>query len=451
MIEGVREQMLNAIRVRLRADVPVGVYLSGGIDSSVIAGMVTHLVKEQGERMGNDKETERVSCFSIAFDEDSGFDESAIANRTADHLGVKYYKKHMNEAELAARFEDATWHCEHHNPDLNYVGKYALSEVPQELGFKVVLTGEGADEQFGGYPMYLPDYLRETDLAYSSNPLPEDIRKAQCVETDEEASAYYESIGADGANRGPSLPRRMLNDITTVSSMTAFSADILFSDWTKDLGACDPQLTIANTVDGRVRDVMNEKWHPLHTALYVWQKGHLSNIFLSCLGDRTEMAHSIEARTPFLDHHLTEYVNALPPSVKIRWDVEEKRFVEKWILREASKPFITEELYKRKKHVSGCRNLLNFIWNADRLQPYSAPTTYPENGPLQKLLAGLLTKDRVQRLGFIEWDRVKGLVDKAFRQKDANAMRFAFTVAQWVVIGERFGVAMAGPVPVRTP
>lgn len=76
MIEGVRSRMLDAIRVRLRADVPVGVYLSGGIDSSVIAGMVTHLVEEQGEKMGNDKGTERVSCFSVAFDEDSGFDES---------------------------------------------------------------------------------------------------------------------------------------------------------------------------------------------------------------------------------------------------------------------------------------------------------------------------------------------------------------------------------------
>lgn len=76
MVEGVRQRLLDAIRVRLRADVPVGVYLSGGIDSSAIAGMVTHLVKEQGEKMGNDKETERVSCFSIAFDEDSGFDES---------------------------------------------------------------------------------------------------------------------------------------------------------------------------------------------------------------------------------------------------------------------------------------------------------------------------------------------------------------------------------------
>ena len=78
MIEGVRSRMLDAIRLRLRADVRVGVYLSGGIDSSAIAGMMTHLVRERGEQIGNDKETERISCFSIAFDEDSGFDESGM-------------------------------------------------------------------------------------------------------------------------------------------------------------------------------------------------------------------------------------------------------------------------------------------------------------------------------------------------------------------------------------
>ena len=76
MVAGVRAHLLESIRLRLRADVPVGIYLSGGIDSSVIAGMVTHLVNEQGERIGSEKERERVSCFSIGFDEDSGYDES---------------------------------------------------------------------------------------------------------------------------------------------------------------------------------------------------------------------------------------------------------------------------------------------------------------------------------------------------------------------------------------
>lgn len=75
MIEGVRSRLLDAIRVRLRADVKVGVALSGGIDSSVVAGMVSHLVRE-GELVGSDAITEKLSCFGIAFDEDSGFDES---------------------------------------------------------------------------------------------------------------------------------------------------------------------------------------------------------------------------------------------------------------------------------------------------------------------------------------------------------------------------------------
>ena len=369
MVEGVRSHLLEAVRLRLRADVPVGIYLSGGIDSSCIAGMVTHLVRERGERVGNDNETKRVSCFSVAFDEDSGFDESSdvqhqacrrqltsvgIANRTADHLGVEYYKKHMSEAELTARFEEATWHCEHHNPDLNYVGKFALSELPRELGFKVVLTGEGADENFAGYPLYFPDYLREHDDSWPSGQQPPDEeRERLCSQEDREVEDYYNSIGADGSSRAPSVSRRMLNHITTVSSMAAFTPSSLFADWTRSYGTCDPQVTIANNVDGRTRDKILAKWHPLNTAMYVWTKGHLANMLLSCLGDRTEMAHSLEARTPFLDHKLTEYVNSLPPSLKVRW--ANGKLTEKWILREAARPFITQELYERTKHVSSFR------------------------------------------------------------------------------------------------
>lgn len=427
MIQGVQERMLDAIKVRLRADVPVGVYLSGGIDSSVIAGMVTHLVQEQGERVGNDREKDRVNCFSIAFDEESGFDESSIANRTAEHLGVKYRKLLMNEAELARRFEDATYHCEHHNPDLNFVGKYALSELPTSMGFKVVLTGEGADENFGGYSVYLPDYLREPDPAWPLNPLSDAERVLECEKAEEAARKYYADVGADPNNRGPSTARRMLNDITTVSSMAAFVPSI-WAPWTSEAyGVNDPRMTIANNPDGNVRDNIMKKWHPLHSAQYVWTKGNLANIFLTCLGDRTEMAHSLEARTPFLDHKLTEYVNGLPPSLKIRWDPAEKRFIEKWVLREASKSFITKELYERKKH------------------PYSAPTTYPIDGPLHSLLARLITHENVAKLGFVDWEKTKTLVPDAFGKQNALAMRSAFTVAQWVVLAERFGIKTAEP------
>ncbi|KAK0270690.1 hypothetical protein LTR35_013972 [Friedmanniomyces endolithicus] len=429
LIEGVRERMLEAVRLRLRADVPIGVYLSGGIDSSVIAGMVSHLVKAQNVSVGSASPTDRVTCFSVAFDEDSGFDESSIANRTAEWLGVKYIKKLMNEEELAKRFEDAVWHCEQHNPDLNFVGKFALSEVPQEAGYKVVLTGEGADEVFAGYPVYLPDYLREPDTAYSAyNPLPEAERLQQLELAEDEAREHYRSIGADAGTSAIGVPRLMLNNISTIDGMTAFQPDV-FAAWTDTShAACDPHMVIACNPDGITRHLINSSWHPLHSALYVWSKGNLPNIFLTCLGDRTEMAHSIEARTPFLDHRLTEYVNVLPPSVKLRWSPERRRFVEKWVLREASKPFITQELYERKKH------------------PYSAPTRYPRGGPLWRLMGGLLTREKVEGLGFVGWEKVEGLVEEAFREEGSpRAMRLALVVAAWVVMAERFGVRTARP------
>lgn len=452
IVQAVREQLLESIRIRLRADVPIGIYLSGGIDSSVIAGMVTHLVKTEGVSLGSSDPTSRLSCFSIAFDETSGFDESAIANRTAEWLGVRYVKKHMNEDELVKRFEDATWHAEHHNPDLNYIGKFALSEVPQEQGFKVVLTGEGADEQFAGYPVFLPDFLREQDKSWQWNTLPEREREYQFELAEKAAGDYYESVGADSSNRGESLARRMLNNVSTVSSMAAFQLDI-FSPWTDCYGDCDPQTTIANNIDARTRALMGSsgsnsltEWHPLNSAMYIWNKGHLANIFLTCLGDRGEMAHSIEARTPFLDHKLTEFVNQLPPSTKLRWEKEHGRFTEKWVLREAAKPFITNELYQRKKH------------------PYSAPTTWPKGGSLHCFLEKTITKESVSALGFVDWNRCRGLVSRAFAEGNAEeatdsgpegqnghvddgvkamAMRYCIVVAQWIVLSKRFGIETA--------
>lgn len=426
MILEVRKQMQESIRMRLDADVPVGVWLSGGIDSSVIAGMVADLVKHRGVNMGSIDPKERISCFTIAFDADSGHDESEIATRTADWLGVKLYKKHMDEAALANAFEEATWHSEHHSADLNFVGKYALSQLTRDLGVTVSLTGEGADETFAGYPGYLPDFLREPDRSWPGHVELDDATREQMLEATETAvKQYYIKDGADAGSLDKSKMRApLLNGISTVSSMTAFQVDV-FAPWTSAFGKIDPKLTIANNVDGRTRKLIQDTWHPLHTAEYVWSKGHLANIFLTSLGDRMEMAHSIEARTPFLDHKLTEYVNRLPPSIKIKWNPETRSFTEKWILREASRPFITKEVYERRKH------------------PYSAPVSYPPNGPLQQLLNRTITRANIAKLGFIDWTKCEKLVVNAFENRNSKALRYAFIVAQWVILGQRFGVATA--------
>ncbi|KAL8935157.1 MAG: hypothetical protein Q9211_004844 [Gyalolechia sp. 1 TL-2023] len=106
MIEGVRSKMLDAVRVRLQADVPVGIHLSGGIDSAVIAGMAKHLLDKGEVKLGSTG-SHHLRCLGIAFDIGSGFDESVIAQNTADFLGVDFQKTHMDEAALAADFEEA--------------------------------------------------------------------------------------------------------------------------------------------------------------------------------------------------------------------------------------------------------------------------------------------------------------------------------------------------------
>ncbi|KAL8945569.1 MAG: hypothetical protein Q9222_007901, partial [Ikaeria aurantiellina] len=160
---------------------------------------------------------------------------------------------------------------------------------------------------------------------------------------------------------------------------------------------------------------------------YTWNKTLLPNMLLTNLSDRTEMSHSIEGRVPFLDHHLMEFVNALPPSMKIRYDPDTDTLTEKWILRQASKPFITEELYARKKH------------------PYSAPSVYPVGGPMYELMDKLITREGVEGLGFVDWQKVEGLVERAFESQEQVLLRSAFGIAQWVVLGQRFRVPRAEP------
>ncbi|KAK4936395.1 hypothetical protein LTR10_022721 [Elasticomyces elasticus] len=421
MIQGVQDRLVDAVKVRLRADVKVGVSLSGGIDSSVVAGIVNHLLR-QGHQIGSEAENERLSCFGIAFDEDSGFDESSMASRTAEYLGVKFYKKHMNEEELARSFADATWHDEQPNPDLNFIGTYALSELFRDKGFRVNINGQGADEIFAGYNIFLPDFLREPDTAFGGPTIPEDERLAELRKAEETLNRVYQSkLDLDGT----SVARRQLNNTLTPVQMTAaFPPLPVKEDFLPANNVVDPQLTYAENIDGMMLEEVNRKWHPLHTALYCFTKAHLQNLLLSNLGDRGEMAHSIEGRTPFLDHHLAEYVNNLPPSMKIRHD-EKGEWVEKYVLREAAKPFITEEIYKKRKH------------------PYSAPVEFPKNGPMHQLLQTLVTKHNIAKLGFLESEGVEDLVDQVFETKEMPTFRLVICLAQWVVLQQRFGVVKA--------
>jgi asparagine synthase (glutamine-hydrolysing) len=224
--------------------------------------------------------------------------------------------------------------------------------------------------------------------------------------------------------------RKQVNNVSFIG-FTQYAAigDQLFSAWTAaQCGTSDKRLVaVNNTLDGRTRDLITRKWHPLHSALYIWTKCALANGLLTGLGDRVEMAHSVEGRQPFLDHKLTEYVMSLPPSMKFRWDPSTQSFNEKWILKEVVKPFVTEELYKRKKHA------------------FAAPVKYAVDGAVHKLFASLITEENVEKLGFLDWELCKDLVEQAIVNRDRSKFGQMILVGQLVILGKCFGINKTGP------
>lgn len=153
MIEGVRERLLEAIRLRMRADVTVGVYLSGGLDSSVVLGMATQFTDKP------------INTYSISFKDHHHFDEQSLCVRTGEYLGEKInpYMIELTHHELADHISDCVYHYEYPLVQLSPVGKFILSKLVQQNQGKVVLTGEGSDEIFAGYVPSLSTALISDD------------------------------------------------------------------------------------------------------------------------------------------------------------------------------------------------------------------------------------------------------------------------------------------------
>ncbi|KAL4732896.1 nucleophile aminohydrolase [Aspergillus similis] len=404
-----RERMLESVRLRLRADVDVGIYLSGGLDSSAIAGMAKYLL-QQGKPLGRDTsgDISKMSCYTIRFGEGSGVDESGI-KKTFLHPVT------LTEEEIASRFEDTAWYTETPIPDVNGMGRVAVGELAHSHGKKVILTGEGSDEHFGGYPDMLSKMFVEPDLSWHPPPF-EMPYSSEVFEAGREA--IPPSVGSLASTK------RMLNNSSIFARVDSFYT-LPFASWTAELAELDPETAFAEHLGAQTLSNISEKWHPLNSASYQWTKSILANYILRYIGDGADMVHQIETRPPFLDHDVTEYANRIPPSLKIRYDLVKKVLREKYILREAMRPFITDEVMNRTKRA------------------YLGPSNYRENGPLHWVVKRLLTKDNVKDLGFVDWDRLQEHIVKGFRDGDPSCFRSSLFVAQLVVLSQRFGVKIA--------
>src|ERR1039458_5563 len=304
----------EAVRIRLRADVPVGVYLSGGLDSCAVLGLAAR------------HHPEPICAFTLTF-EQAAYDEGPIAKEMAALAGAEFHPIPIGQRLLADNFADAIGQSETLCINAHGVAKYMLSRAVRNAGYKVVITGEGSDEILGGYP-----HFRRDMLLYN--------REGQDPAAIQEFLSWLDDHNS--VSRGLLLPdgdtgpmegvRRILGYvpswIETFSSRAVKMRPLLNGDFREKYGAAEGCYGILDEADLRAQLTGRD---PLNQSLYLWSKTVMAGYILTMLGDRMEMAHSIEGRVPFLDHKLVELIRSQPVNQKIRG------MTEKYVLREVGR------------------------------------------------------------------------------------------------------------------
>jgi asparagine synthase (glutamine-hydrolysing) len=370
-IEGVREQLMEAVQLRLEADVPVACYLSGGIDSCVTLGLAAATQQSP------------VKAFTIGFD-DAAYDETAVAREMAESVGADQDIMTLQADHLYDNLVETLWHTERTIYNTLGVAKLLMSRHVNESGYKVVVTGEGSDELFGGYAAFRRDLflhgldtLPESERAVWQQMLAESnklVSGAMLAENELDDPALTELVGFTPSCLQPWL------------AAAAHVPGLLSPERRAALEGYQPGAAIAEALDAD----MLEGRHPLDKAQYVWIKTMLEGQILTWGGDRVDMANSMEARPPFLDHHLAEFAAQLPPSMRI------KGRTEKYVLREAMKGLLPKVLYEREKFA------------------FMAPPAHtdPKKWSAMKALADqYLSEEAIREAGLLDSDGVKRLFE----------------------------------------
>jgi asparagine synthase (glutamine-hydrolysing) len=322
--ERLGELLEDATRLRLRADVPVGSYLSGGLDSSLVTALAARLAPG------------RLETFSVAF-ASSEYDESRWQGEVAQRLGVANHRVLCGEDDIAADFFQAIGHAQCPVLRTAPAPLYRLARSVREQGMKVVLTGEGADEFFAGY-----DIFREAKVRRFCARRPGSTRRAllfrrlypylpQLQRQSPEALARL--FSADPAGLADPLHSHRPRLRATASAKLFYSPALADA-----LRGYDAAEEVVASLPGDF-----PRWHPLNQAQYLEARFLLPGYILSSQGDRMMMAHGVEGRYPFLDPRIIAFANALPPSLKLRG------LREKSILKDAARGVIPDAVVNRPK------------------------------------------------------------------------------------------------------
>ena len=307
------------VKAHMISDVPVGVLLSGGVDSSGVLSFAT-------------KHAERpIHTFTIGFEDGPLADERPYARIAAEHFGSEHHEVSIGPEEFRDFLPKYVWHMEELVCEPPAVALYFVTRLAHQAGIKVVLSGEGGDEGFAGYNTYRHQLALERIGAWP-RPLPHAVAKL---------------AGVAGHLTGQRRLTRVAGDLRTPLRERYFSRTagpngyfngIKTRLYTSDFRASLPP--VSNGLTGLFSNVAESS--PLAQMLYVDTKTWLPDDLL-VKADKMTMANSVELRVPFLDHHVLEFAAALPDDYKIRGQKT------KYILKSALSDRVPRALLERKK------------------------------------------------------------------------------------------------------
>jgi asparagine synthase (glutamine-hydrolysing) len=363
--------LVDAVRLQLRADVPVGAYLSGGLDSSIITTAIRNHTATP------------LRSFSLTF-EDAEFDEREHQRTLVDKLGTQHSAIEANKAGIATAFPRMVRHAESPVVRTAPVPMMLLADSVRAAGYKVVLTGEGADEAFGGY-----DLFKEAAIRRFVARAPQSHWRGRLLGRLYPYLAHSPAAGramtqaffgsGDDAIDAPTYahaPR-----MATTRRVLSFFR----TEWQEPLQRHDAAADLQAMLPPDFK-----RWPALARDQYVEANTLMSGYLLSSQGDRMAMAASIEARFPFLDHRVLEFSCLMPARLKLCG------LREKVLLRRAFAAELPASIGQRTK------------------QPYRAPDSacFFEGGRLREETAELLDQRSLDDAGLFDPVAVAKLVEK---------------------------------------
>jgi asparagine synthase (glutamine-hydrolysing) len=315
LVDELEMRLETAVERRLRSDVPVVSYISGGLDSTVILGLCS---RQRGDA---------IPAFTVGLD-NAGPDERSQSAEAARALGSPLTTVVMDRSKIASAFPELIVAAEGAVLDTSCAALLRLAQAVHQQGYKVALTGEGADEAFAGYVWYKTQQIRDRITGRIGHTLPRMLRKG-----------LMRSIAGDRMKLPPELAIRGVRPAQQdLYELISQAKPILYSGAMNDaLGDHSPYDDLDITND-RIK-----RWHPLNQSLYVGYKVMLAGLLMISKGDRIAMNSSVEARYPFLDEDVIKFASGLAPEYKLRGRTE------KWLLRKVAARILPKRIANRPK------------------------------------------------------------------------------------------------------